>query len=106
MTSPRNEIRGINEDSSRQHSQLDRVIWGMNQILLGSEIALSGLYRRVPEEQLDLLKLAAGRPAELGACTAQIVWRDARNACGVGILPQHLPDDLLAQAFARHSVGT
>src|ERR1700687_1972611 len=32
--------------------------------------------------------------------------RDARNANCLCILLEHLPDDLLAQAFARHSIST
>jgi hypothetical protein len=41
--------------------------------------------------QLDLFRLPAGRPTELGTGAAQIVGRDARNADGSRVVPKHLP---------------
>jgi hypothetical protein len=51
-------------------SQLDRVIWCVNQILLRAQVPFRRLHRSVTEEQLDLLKLAAASPAQFGAGTA------------------------------------
>ena len=45
--------------------QLDCVVGRVHQVLLGSKIALGRLHRGVAEQQLNLLKLATGRPAEL-----------------------------------------
>ena len=43
--------------------QLDRIVWGMNQVLFRAEIAFRRLNRCVAEEQLDLLKLATAGTA-------------------------------------------
>ena len=45
------------------HSQFDRIIRRMNQILLRAKIPLRRLDRRMPEQQLDLLKLTAAGAA-------------------------------------------
>jgi len=42
-------------------------------ILLGAQIALCGLDRRVPQQEFDLLQIAAVLPAELGAGATQVV---------------------------------
>ncbi len=47
----------------------------MHQILLRPEVSLGRLNRSVTEEQLNLLKLASGGPAELGTGTAKIMRR-------------------------------
>ena len=72
----------------------------MDQILFGPEVPLGRLNRCVPQKHLDLLKLAAGRPTKLRAGSPQIVWRDAGDTHFGRVLPEHLPDDLLAQTFA------
>jgi UDP-N-acetylenolpyruvoylglucosamine reductase len=43
------------------------VIHGLRQILAASRVAFSGLNRRAAEEELNLLEVAAGFPAQLGA---------------------------------------
>jgi hypothetical protein len=42
----------------------------MDQILLSAKVALGRLNRRVTEQQLNLLKLAAGSAAQLRAGTS------------------------------------
>src|SRR4030095_4883130 len=49
------------------YPELDPIVRGMYQILLGSQIPLGRLHRRVAQQQLDLFKLAAGCAAQLGA---------------------------------------
>jgi hypothetical protein len=39
----------------------------MNQILLGPEVSFSSLYRRVAQQQLNLLKLSASSAAHFRA---------------------------------------
>jgi hypothetical protein len=46
-------------------------------ILLGAQIALGRLYRRVAEQELDLLEIPAVLPAEFGAGAAQVVGAEA-----------------------------
>jgi len=52
------------------------------------------------EEQLDLFQLAAGGATQFGARAAKIVWSDAGNSDFGRVLPEHMPDDLLAQVLA------
>jgi len=54
---------------------------------------------------LDLLQLPASVAAQLGACPSKVVGRDAGNTDCSGILPEHLPDDLLAESFDSNSVA-
>jgi hypothetical protein len=48
----------------------------MDQILLGPEVSLGRLHRRMAQQQLDLLKLAAGGAAQLRGCATTVVRRD------------------------------
>jgi hypothetical protein len=48
----------------------------MHKVLLGSEVPLGRLHRRVAQEQLDLLKLAAGGAAHFRARVVQVMGRD------------------------------
>jgi len=52
------------------------------------------------EEQLDLFQLGAGGATQFGARAAKIVWSDAGNSDFGRVLPEHMPDDLLAQVLA------
>src|SRR5579872_264636 len=54
------------------------------------------------KQQLDLLQLAASSAAELCARSPQIMRGDARDAGGDSVVPEHLPDDLLAQTVTRN----
>jgi len=49
------------------------VIDGDRNLLLGPKVALGGLDRGVPAQEFDLLKIAAGLPAKLGASPAQVM---------------------------------
>ena len=85
--------------------QLDRIVRRLDQILLGPEVPLGSLNRSVAQEQLDLLKFAARCPTQLCARPSKIMRRDSGNANCLGILLQHLPDDLLAEKVAGNAVA-
>lgn len=68
----------------------------MGQILLRTQVPLCRLHRCVAEQHLNLLKLAARGATQFRAGTASIVRCDAGNAGFCRVLPEHLPDDLLA----------
>jgi hypothetical protein len=89
-----------------RHPQLDPVIRRVNQILFGSQVPFGRLDGRVAKEQLDLLQLAAGGPAELRRRATAIVRRDAGDASSLGVWPEHLPDDLFGKNLALHLVGS
>jgi hypothetical protein len=60
----------------------------------------------VAQQELDLLKLAARCATQLRAGPSQVMGCDTWNANLHRILPEHLPDDFLAQAITAHSIGT
>ena len=78
----------------------------MNQILLRPEVPLSRLNRGVAEQQLDLLKLAAGGSAQLRAGSAQIVRRQTGETRSPGVASQKLPDNFLAHGLTLDSITT
>ncbi len=52
----------------------------MHEILLRTQVSFGCLDRCMAEEQLNLLKLAAGSPAHLRACPAEVVGGNARRS--------------------------
>jgi hypothetical protein len=52
------------------HSQLDRVVRRVDEVLPSPEISLGSLHRCMTEKHLDLLKLSARGSAQLRARTA------------------------------------
>ncbi len=78
----------------------------MDQILLGPEVSFCRLNGRMAKQQLDLLKLAAGRAAQLRACATSVMGGHAGDADRLSVLPEHLPDDLFSQAFTRRAIST
>jgi hypothetical protein len=77
-------------------SQLDRVVRSVNQILFRAQVPFSRLDGGVPQKQLDLLKLAAGRSTQLRAGSAEVMWCDPGNSEFRRVFAQYLPDDLFA----------
>jgi hypothetical protein len=51
-------------------SHFDRVVRGINQVLLRTKISLGRLHRSVAQQQLNLLKLTATGTAQFGAGAA------------------------------------
>ena len=60
--------------------QSNPIIHRDGDLLLGSQVALRRLDRRVPQQELDLLQIAAGLAAELRAGPPQIVGAEALDA--------------------------
>ena len=58
------------------------------------------------QQELDLLKFAACRAAQLGAGAAQVVGRKAGNADLGRVVSEHLPDDLFAQVLAGNAASS
>ena len=70
------------------------VVYRNSQTLPAANIAFSGLHRDVPEEKLDLLKLASGIMAEPRAGPTKIMRREMRNIHGRGSLLDNVPNCL------------
>jgi hypothetical protein len=81
------------------------VVHGDGDLLFRSEVALGRLDRRVTEQELDLLQIAAVLAAELGAGPAQIVRSEAFDPDLFGRLLDHAPDRPVAQTLP-HDLAT
>ena len=53
--------------SLNSDSQLDPIVWRVHEILLGTQIPFRRLNGSMPQQQLNLLKLATRRAAHLRA---------------------------------------
>jgi hypothetical protein len=58
------------------HSEIEKIIHWMPEILFAAEIAFRGLDRCMPEQELNLLKLTAAVVAQLRTRSPQIMRRD------------------------------
>ncbi len=72
-------------------SQTPSTIDGNGDLLLGSEIALGGLDRGVPQQELDLLKVSARLAAELRAGAAEVVRSEILHPYFLGTAFDHRP---------------
>jgi len=61
--------------SASLYPDLDAIVDGLNEVLLGAEVAFGGLDRSVAEQQLNLLQIPSRFATELGASAPQIVRR-------------------------------
>jgi hypothetical protein len=69
-------------------------------LLLAAKIALRGLNRNVPKEEMDLFEFSAGHVAQPSACSTQVVRRNFLDANHLREFLDHIPDDLLRQSVS------
>jgi hypothetical protein len=69
-------------------------------LLIGAQIPLGGLDRRVPEQEFDLFEVAAALPTEFGASTAQVVGAEVLDPDLLRCLFNYRPDRPVAQRVA------
>jgi hypothetical protein len=62
---------------ARVHSEIEKIIHWMAEILLAAEIAFRGLDRCVAEQELNLLKLTTAVVAQLRTSPPQVVRGNA-----------------------------
>jgi hypothetical protein len=65
---------------SNYQLQLNPVVRRVRQVLLRPEVPLDRLYRRVAQQQLNLLQFANRGPAQFRRRTTEIVWGNIRKA--------------------------
>jgi hypothetical protein len=70
------------------------VVYSYSQTLLAANIAFCGLHRDMPEEKLDLLKLASQIMAEPRTGPPEIMRRETWNVHARGSLLDNVPDRL------------
>jgi hypothetical protein len=61
-------------DRLNRHSQFDRVVGHVNQILLGAEISLRPLHGGMTEKHLDLLRFSAPQTVYPGVTKCILAW--------------------------------
>src|SRR4029077_10528344 len=61
----------------RVHSEIEKIIQWLREILLAAEIAFRGLDRCVTEQELNLLKLTTAIVAQLRTSPSQVVRGNA-----------------------------
>jgi len=74
----------------------------MSQILLAAEITLGRLYRRVPQQELNLLQRSSAVMTQLRTGPPQVMGCDVLQARSPAAGPDHVPHDILRDAGAPH----
>ncbi|HXS78278.1 MAG TPA: hypothetical protein VN753_19020 [Terracidiphilus sp.] len=69
------------------------------KVLFAAQISLGGQDGHMTEEELNLLQLAAIHMAELGACSAKIVWCEMVWPNPLSDPSHHVPNDLLRDSL-------
>jgi hypothetical protein len=84
------------------HPQFEAVVHRASQVLLAAEIPLGRLYRRMPQQELNLLQLTATVVAQLRTSSSQVVWRNVLQAHSLATSPDHIPDHILRDTISPH----
>src|SRR5204863_5807507 len=74
----------------------------MCQILLAAEITLGRLYRRVSQQELNLLQRSSAVMTQLRTGPPQVMGCDVLQARSAAAGPDHVPHDILRDAVAPH----
>jgi hypothetical protein len=82
--------------------EVKQVVYGMSEILLAAEIALRRLYRRMPQQELNLLQLSSAVMTQLRAGPPQVVGCDVLQSRSPTAGPDHVPHDILRDSSAPH----
>ena len=74
----------------------------MSEILFAAEIAFCRLDRGMPQQELNLLQLAATRVAQLRTGSPQVMRRNMLQARSLAATLDYVPHDILRDAFSPH----
>src|SRR5215469_3576645 len=84
------------------HSEIEKIVHRMPEILLAAKIALCGLNRCVPEQELNLLNLTAPVVTQFRTSSAQVVRCNMLQAHSFAAGSYHVPDNILRDARAPY----
>ena len=76
-------------------SQLKKVVHWMPEILLAAEIPLGRLYRRMPQQELNLLQFTTAVVTHLRACSPQIMRCNMLQTRSLAAGLHDVPHDIL-----------
>jgi hypothetical protein len=74
----------------------------MPEILFATEITFRRLDRCMPEQELNLLQLAAAIVAQLGTGSPQVMRCNMLQACSLAATLDYVPHDILRDTFSPY----
>jgi hypothetical protein len=77
------------------HSELEKIVHGMAEILLAAEITFRGLNRGVSQQELNLLQLSSAIVTQLRTGPPEIMRRDVLQPGSLATGSDHVPDNVL-----------
>ena len=83
-------------------SEVKEIVYRMSEILFAAEVALRGLYRCMPQQELNLLQLATAGVAQLRTGPPQVMRCNMFQARSLAAGLDHVPHDILRDAFPPH----
>src|SRR5450755_2299063 len=83
-------------------SEVEKIVHRVTEILFAAEIAFRRLHRCVPQQELNLLQLAAARVAELRTGSPQVMRRDMFQTRSLAAGLHHVPHNVLRDALPPH----
>ena len=79
-------------------SKVKQIVHWMPEILFAAEITFRCLYRCMPQQELNLLKLTAAVVTKLRTGPPQVVRCNVVQACSLTATPDHIPHNVLREA--------
>jgi hypothetical protein len=76
-------------------SEVKKIVHRMSEILFAAQIAFGGLDGSMPQQELNLLELAAAAVAQLRTGSPQVVRGNMLQPCPLAAGFDHVPDDIL-----------
>ena len=83
-------------------SELKKVVHWMSEILFATEIAFGRLNGRMPQQELNLLKLATAAVAQLGTGSSQVMRCDMFQPRSLTAGLDYVPHNILRDTFSPH----
>jgi hypothetical protein len=83
-------------------SQLKQIVHWVSEILFAAEITFRRLDGRMPQQELNLLQLAAAAVAQLRTSSPQVMRRNMLQARSLAATLDYVPHDILRDAFSPH----
>ena len=87
------ETRTAHSDEFLAEIKSQSIIYRRSEMLLRSQVPFRRLYGGMAQQQLDLLQITTGPPAQLRAGTPQVMWRELAEFGFPGIAHHQAPDD-------------
>ncbi len=83
--------------------QLETIVYRVSEVLLAAEIPLRRLYRRMPQQELNLLQFTTTVVTQLRAGSPQVVRRDVLQTHPLTTGPNHVPNYILRDTLPPKS---